>query len=111
MNNVPSISSGEFLSLLDAGRVNILDVREPEEIVISSISGSLNIPMMELESNLDLIRREVGESELPLVVLCRSGARSAMVTSFLRECGFLNVHNLDAGIVGLSKIRISIIAY
>lgn len=111
MHDVPSINSGDFSVLLDSGNLNILDVREPEEITLSSIGGSMNIPMMELENNLEYLRGECAGSVKPLIVVCKSGARSAMVTAHLIESGFVNVYNLSGGINELAKIRAEILAY
>jgi rhodanese-related sulfurtransferase len=111
MHDVPSINSGDFSVLLDSGKLNILDVREPEEIALSGIGGSTNIPMMELESNLEYLHREFASSDEPIIVVCKSGARSAMVTAYLLERGFINIHNLSGGINELAKIRSEIVAY
>lgn len=73
----------------------LLDVREPEELEISSLTGALNISMGELVRRL---------AELPkdrdMVVICRSGSRSGMVTEFLIGEGFPNVRNLTTGLNG-----------
>ena len=38
------------------------------------------------------------DTETPLIILCRTGSRSAMVTEFLRRNGFPNAQNLQGGI-------------
>lgn len=111
MSSVPGLSPSEFSSLLDANNVCILDVREPEEIELSSISSSLNVPFMEVELKLDLIRQEYEKTNSPFVVICKSGVRSRIIASFLQELGFSNVFNLESGINGLSKVRVGVVAY
>ena len=65
----------------------ILDVRTPQELTgnLGQIDGVINIPVQELA-------KRVGELEKyknkDLVVICRSGNRSAMATKFLNENGF-----------------------
>ena len=50
--------------------------------------------MADLKSRIDDIRTDV-----PVVIHCRSGARSAAVTHALsQQLGFDNVHNLEGGI-------------
>ena len=105
------MSSGEFITLLDTGQVNILDIREPDELAISSLPKSINIPMMELEDKVDELNSGLRANGLPTVVVCRSGARSEMVTEFLIELGFKNIYNLSDGINGLSKLRANIKSY
>jgi rhodanese-related sulfurtransferase len=65
----------------------ILDVRTPQELtgILGQIDGVINIPVQELG-------KRVGELEKyknkDLVVICRSGNRSAVATKFLNEKGF-----------------------
>jgi rhodanese-related sulfurtransferase len=71
----------------------LLDVREPWEIDICGIAGSLPIAMGEIPVRL---------SELPtdreIVVICHHGARSYQVASYLMGMGIGQVANLDGGI-------------
>lgn len=76
-----------------AGRVLLLDVREPHELEISRLPQAIHIPMGEVPARLDEIAR--GRT---LVVLCRSGGRSAQVAQFLERNGFDDVYNLAGGI-------------
>ncbi len=63
----------------------LLDVREQDEWVAGHAPGAVHIPMSELLSRM----AEVPAAD-PLVVVCRSGHRSAQVTAYFR------VHGLDA---------------
>ncbi len=71
----------------------ILDVREPWEIELSAIEGSIYIP-------LGVLPMRVGElpKDRPLVVLCHHGFRSAQATAWLRNQGFELAVNLTGGI-------------
>ncbi len=70
----------------------LLDVREPYEYQISNIDGKL-IPQDDLPDRLD----ELDKSK-EIVVMCRSGARSAKACNFLEKNGFNNVSNLKGGV-------------
>ena len=71
----------------------ILDVREPNELKISQLEGNINIPLGELqEKYLEL------DKEKDIIVVCRTGWRSANAVSFLKGKGFKKVENLDGGI-------------
>ncbi len=80
----------------DSGdRPFLLDVRNPEEIMICRIEGSTVIPLPELPRRLDeLDRNQV------IVVHCKSGARSAKAVDLLKAAGFARVANLTGGILG-----------
>jgi rhodanese-related sulfurtransferase len=71
----------------------ILDVREPWEVEICRIEGSIDIPLGDLQER-------VGElpTDRPLVVMCHHGGRSAHATAWLRQNGFGNATNLEGGI-------------
>jgi rhodanese-related sulfurtransferase len=70
----------------------ILDVREPDEWAAGHVEGSLHIPMGEVPDRFV----EVPQDQR-VVVVCRSGGRSARVTEFLRQQGY-DVVNLDGGL-------------
>jgi rhodanese-related sulfurtransferase len=71
----------------------LLDVREPDEWSAGHVEGSLHIPMGLLTARLDEIPQDCR-----VVVVCRSGHRSARVTDYLRQQGY-DVVNLDGGLV------------
>jgi rhodanese-related sulfurtransferase len=87
---------------LDRGAsVAVLDVREDDErafcaIPLPSTSVDLHIPMGQVSSRLDEIRREAASG--PLVVYCHLGMRSMVVAGWLASRGVEGVHNLDGGI-------------
>ena len=71
----------------------LLDIREPEELAVCVIDGSVTIAMQDVPNELSGLTRED-----PLIVVCHHGMRSAMVTAFLRKNGFDNAWNLAGGI-------------
>jgi glyoxylase-like metal-dependent hydrolase (beta-lactamase superfamily II)/rhodanese-related sulfurtransferase len=75
--------------------LTILDVRSPEELQgpDGHISGSLNIPLPELEQ-----RRQEIPSGKPVVVVCHSGSRSALATQQLLKEGITTIANLRGGL-------------
>jgi len=70
----------------------LLDVRTPEEFAQGHLPGARNVPVQVLESRL----AEVGDAASPVVVYCRSGARSARAKSILVRHGFVDVSDLGA---------------
>ena len=75
--------------------VYLLDVREDDEWVAGHAPGATHLPMMELPGRLDEV-----PTEKDVVVVCRSGHRSAEVVGYLVSRGFGNVRNLIDGMIG-----------
>lgn len=95
---VQEISPTELRARLGAAEPPlVLDVREPWEQDIARLPGTLDIPMGEISGRL---------SELPrdreIVVMCRSGGRSAKVAEYLDRMG-LRASNLTGGILGWAR--------
>jgi phage shock protein E len=68
-----------------------VDVRTPEEYAARHVPNALNLPLDSLESRLS----ELGPKDRPLVLYCRSGARSSVAAVILARAGFQRV--TDAG--------------
>jgi rhodanese-related sulfurtransferase len=89
----------ELKELLDRGeKPFVLDVREPEELVSEPYPFEVvHVPMGELPRRVAELPRGV-----PIVCACRSGARSAQVTHWLRRQG-LDAVNLEGGLLAWSR--------
>jgi adenylyltransferase/sulfurtransferase len=94
------ITPPELHELLLAGTdpLLVLDVRNPEEIDICRIAGSKVIPLPELPSRMGEL-----DPAVPMVVHCKSGARSAKAIALLQAAGFSRLKNLKGGILGWIK--------
>lgn len=71
------------------GKPTILDVRTPLEFSEGHYPGAVNIPVDELPLRL----REVKAMNQPIIAYCRSGARSGMAVSLLRQKGIAEAIN------------------
>jgi len=80
----------------NAARVQIVDVREPGEFVgsLGHIKGSKLLPLGTLLER----KREIAK-DIPAVMVCRSGARSAQASVLLRNAGYDKVANLPGGML------------
>lgn len=98
MSSVATIRPKELKQRLESGEsVQLIDVRGEDERAFSSIGGVL-IPMTEVLGRLAEIPRDK-----PVVVYCRSGARSERVIHALQaQHGFTNLMNLEGGILAWS---------
>jgi rhodanese-related sulfurtransferase len=84
----------EVRQLLDEGKpIVILDVREPQEVALVRIAGSVHIPMNDVPGRLHEL-----DPDADIVVYCHHGMRSANVCGFLQQRDFHSVANLAGGI-------------
>ncbi|HEX5837180.1 MAG TPA: rhodanese-like domain-containing protein [Anaerolineales bacterium] len=72
----------------------LVDVRTAEETAEGYIEGALLIPFKDVAANLAQLP---ADKAAPIVVLCQSGHRGALVTMYLRMTGYTNVRNLAGG--------------
>ena len=74
----------------------VLDVRNPDEWNddLGHIEGARQIPLPELQGRIGEIESWIRK---PVLVVCRSGARSARAANLLTGAGFKQVMNLEGG--------------
>ncbi|MBL8564460.1 MAG: rhodanese-like domain-containing protein [Hyphomicrobiaceae bacterium] len=85
--------------------VLILDVRERSEFDAAHIKGSINVPrgILEAACEYDYAETEpdlVAARQRPVVVVCRSGNRSALAAYVMRLIGYEKVSSMKLGIKG-----------
>src|ERR1700677_855992 len=96
-NGIPQLTVKELKARRDAGEdIYLLDVREPYEVQIAQIGGTV-IPQNDVPNRLAEIPRD-----REIVVHCRSGARSQRIAEFLKQSGYTEVVNLAGGILAWS---------
>jgi hydroxyacylglutathione hydrolase len=74
--------------------LQVVDVREPEELTAGIVPGALTIPLGELPARLGEL--DPGRTT---VVICRSGYRSLLAAEFLRDQGFARPRSLAGGML------------
>lgn len=94
-----SISVTKLKEKLDNNEdFQLIDVREPSEFDFVNIGGEL-VPLGQINDFTNSIERDK-----EVVLMCRSGKRSANAIYFLEQKhGFTNLYNLDGGILAWSK--------
>jgi rhodanese-related sulfurtransferase len=89
-----TISVDELKELKDSGTdFQLLDVREPFEFEAANIDGVL-MPLQTVPQNADKVSKDK-----KVIVMCRSGKRSASAINYLEQQGFENLYNLEGGIL------------
>ncbi len=92
----------------------LLDIREPYEFDAARIEGSLCVPRGILETACEYGYEEtvpelVQARDRVVVVICRSGNRSALVADVLQEMGFKTVYSLKTGLRGWNDYELPLI--
>ena len=93
--STPAISTLEGVDLYGNSNNIFLDVRTLDEHKTISIPNSLIIPVQELESRVNELKKYKDQN---IVVYCRSGNRSRTGTEILINNGY-NAVNLSGGII------------
>lgn len=71
----------------------LIDVREPFEYEMSNLNGE-NIPLAGV-----VLEASKVSKDKPVIMQCRSGARSAAAVMQLEQLGYTNLYNLKGGIL------------
>lgn len=87
---IKSISAGEFLNVGREG-ATVLDLREPEEVLIKGLDGAVNIPFSRIAEGLYRLPKD-----RTVYVICRTGELSEEVTEILADRGYDAV-NVEGG--------------
>jgi rhodanese-related sulfurtransferase len=84
-------------------QIQLIDVREPQEIEIAQINGFVNLPLSAYATWSDKIHT-LFDCEAETLVLCHHGVRSAQMCQWLVNQGFTNVKNITGGIAAYSSL-------
>jgi DMSO/TMAO reductase YedYZ molybdopterin-dependent catalytic subunit/rhodanese-related sulfurtransferase/glyoxylase-like metal-dependent hydrolase (beta-lactamase superfamily II) len=103
IGDAPHVGPRAAKTMVDGGAL-LLDVREPDEWCVEHAPAAMLLPMGRVRARLN---------ELPgdrrIVVVCRSGGRSAAVTAALRRSGFDAV-NLAGGMCAWAAAGLPVVA-
>ena len=93
-------ASGDAVSLdtaraeLEAGRVVLIDIREPEEHATGVAAGARLLPMRQLGQRLAEVPTDPGK---PVLLICNTQNRSSATLRALRERGYGHVRYVSGG--------------
>lgn len=92
---VGELAPEELRARLAAGeRLQLLDVREQDEIAQGMLPGARHLARAHFESQVEDI---LPDKDAPVVVYCASGVRSAFSAKTLKELGYRDVVSLKGG--------------
>ncbi|WP_339630674.1 rhodanese-like domain-containing protein [Bizionia echini] len=84
----------EYKTQIEAGKVQLVDVRTPDEFNAGHITNAKNIDFFapSFERQFEKLNKEK-----PVYIYCRSGARSKKAASKLSAMGFTEIYDLKGG--------------
>lgn len=94
MEELNVITPEELQKKLESGeKLELVDVREDEEVVFGMVPGAKHIRMGDIPANLDYF-----DKETEYIFICRSGNRSGNVCYYLQDQGY-KVRNMIGGML------------
>ncbi len=103
LQSYEQISADKLSDMVLAGEVTLLDVRAEEEWLAGRLPNANHVMLGYLSD-----RAAEFINDKPIVVQCRTGARSAIGASVLQASGAKRVINMEGGIQGWSKAGLPI---
>ena len=83
----------------------VIDVREPSEVAQGKIARAKLIPLGELKNRIGELEKHKTK---PIIMVCRSGSRSAGACSILSKQGFSEVYNLAGGMIAWQQSNLPV---
>lgn len=92
----------------------LIDITEPREFDILHIEGAINVPRGILEASADwnyedTLPELAAGRDREVVLICRSGNRSALAAFTLQLMGFKNVTSLKTGLRGWNDFELPLV--
>ncbi|PKO91093.1 MAG: sulfurtransferase [Betaproteobacteria bacterium HGW-Betaproteobacteria-1] len=92
------IEASDLQSMLANSQVQLVDVRNDDEVARGIIPGATHIPLALLP-----LKYESLNGDDALVFYCHSGMRSAQAAAFISSKGRKNIYNLRGGVLAWGK--------
>ena len=99
------ISAAEAVQLMNREKAVVVDVREQAEFAEGHLVGARNIPLAEIEARLPAT---VKNKALPVILVCKSGARSASALATAKKLGYAQAASLAGGILAWQAAKLPV---
>lgn len=103
MLGVEEISAANVAQRLAEEELQLVDVREPEEVAIANLPHFIHLPLSQYADWADQIFSHLDPS-LETIVMCHHGMRSAQMCQWLQRQGFERTKNLSGGIDAYARL-------
>ena len=91
-----------FKKIISLGKVQLVDVRTPEEFLAGHIDKAKNINFNDPNFK-QTIASSLNKNK-PVAIYCRSGRRSASALIILKEMGFKDIYDLEGGFLNWQAV-------
>ncbi len=91
----PGLAPSAAVNLINREKAVVVDVCQPDEFAQGHIVGSRNIPLADLEAKL---ASSVKNKNLPVILVCQTGARSARAVAVAKKLGYEQAQSLAGGL-------------
>lgn len=95
----------ETIQLINHKDALVVDVRTDKEYQAGHVMNALHIPLGKLD---DRMPELLAYKNTPLVMVCRSGARSGHAAVKLKKQGFTDVHNMGGGMLAWERAKLPV---
>jgi rhodanese-related sulfurtransferase len=89
-----AVGTTEAVRLINREKAVLIDVSEPEEFAQGHAAGARNVPLNSLQGAKEL----PSNKQLPVVLMCSTGARAARAAGELRKLGHERAISLSGGL-------------
>jgi rhodanese-related sulfurtransferase len=93
-SGIQVISAEEYKKAISSGKVQLVDVRTPEEYSSGHIDKAVNINYYDPEFKKQIAKLDKSK---PVYIYCRSGSRSQGAAKIMQELGFTSIIDLRGG--------------
>jgi len=101
-----STTPSDVVTLLNNDQTLVIDVREPHEFANGHIDGARNVLFSKLDEKLHELETQ---KDVPIIVACQQGTRSAAACKKLVKAGFTDVHDLRGGILAWQDAKLPLV--
>lgn len=103
---VPAVSVAQAQAQSAAGQAVLIDVREPHEHADVRAPGARLIPLGQLAQRLAELPQD---KATPVLLVCRSGSRSAAAVDILGKAGYTQTLNVTGGMNAWQKAGLPVV--
>ncbi|MCH1518522.1 MAG: rhodanese-like domain-containing protein [Flavobacteriaceae bacterium] len=91
---ISNLQSVDDFAVLMGQEYVLVDVRSAEEFAQGALPNAINISVNAIDFPFEISRLD---KDLPVLIYCKSGARSARAAIAMKALGFETIHELEGG--------------